>query len=151
MSYGNYNMPGGQNFNNPYPGGQNFNNPIQGNYIPLCNLCKGSGYYINNGMNIPCKCGQPNPDINYNYNEFPIETIHSPVKHQPHHKNIFSRAWSALTNCASCGGRGFINGWTHSGHQKVCYDCIRASGYCPACENSGYKIHNGKPCKCGLF
>ena len=66
MNYG-----ASSNFNLPYPNysSTNFNaNPMSSTSVTLCNLCKGSGYYINNGMNIPCQCGQFNPNLNYNYN-----------------------------------------------------------------------------------
>ena len=154
-NYGNpYPNPNPNNYN-MYPQNENLN--AFSNPVPLCNLCKGSGFYLMNGMNMPCQCSpqaliQPT-NYYYNYDEYPQGTIYSEKhhKHHPHHRNIFSKTFHAIKDCITCGGRGFMNASTRSGHQKVCYECIRASGYCPVCENTGYKIHNGRQCKCGLF
>ncbi len=153
------------NYNyNPYP---NVNTNLNAG---LCNLCKGAGSYFSNGVNVPCQCtpiGYSSSNFNAyptssNFNAYPNPSIVPPAhiynstSYHPHHKNIFEKAWDGVKgiftpNCLSCDGRGFQNNYTRSGHPKVCYDCIRASGYCPVCQNTGYKIHNGKMCKCGLY
>jgi hypothetical protein len=154
-------MNPGQNYPiggyNPYPN-------INTNYNPgICNLCRGAGSYISNGVNVPCQCqpsvGFSSANFNaytpYGQTNYPQEHIYNDTNYHPHHKNIFEKAWDGVkgvfTSCKKCKGEGFQSNYTKSGHPKVCYECIRASGYCPVCQNTGYKIHNGKRCKCDLY
>jgi hypothetical protein len=162
------------NYNNPnyiYPNldtnfNQNFNANLNAsnqnfNAVPICSVCKGTGFYILNGTNVPCQCPpytsstyQPQNTMNYNMNYEdirPSRHIEGRNHHHPHHKNIFSRTFHGIKDCINCAGKGFINAFTNSGHEKVCYECIRNDGFCPVCENTGFKLHNGKPCKCGLL
>jgi hypothetical protein len=118
------------------------------NYIPAytstitCNLCKGTGYYILDGIQNVCQCMnqtklvQPQ-NINVLVNE-----------KKP---GLIRRTFQALSDCVQCGGRGFINGFRHPNHTKYCYTCIKSNGFCPKCNNTGYKLSSGKICKCGTL
>jgi hypothetical protein len=59
--------------------------------------------------------------------------------------------FNPIPNCAECGG----TGWKlkkkskESEKKKPCKLCVKASGFCPKCNNTGEKIGKpGKLCKC---
>jgi hypothetical protein len=95
-----------------------------------CQQCLGNGWYILNGVKQPCVC---------------IEKAN--CVHKPKKKNILSRAWDSVVNSVTVGAKEFSNTWNKS---KYCIDCVRTTGYCPKCNNSGYKTTNNKQCKCKL-
>lgn len=88
----------------------------------LCHTCLGSGCYNLNGTIYPCVCVTDK-------------------------ENILSRTFNKV-DCSACSGKGYIDSYKHPGHKKICMECVRLSGYCPKCFNTGIKIINGKQCKC---
>ncbi len=142
MNY-NYNPNPYSNYNDP-----NFMNPqIQTTTtrpISECSRCSGRNYYLDPyGARLDCH-DHIYPSLNY----MPPQQNVYPVQRQP--ENIFKRTYHAIKECVTCGGRGFIQSWNNP-REKYCNDCIRAGGYCPKCNNTGYKLKNGKRCKCGMY
>ncbi len=137
------------NFNyNPNPYNSNYNDPYynpQFESVPhrICTRCSNQGYFIDNyGIKFTClEHIYPQP-----YVMPPQENIYT--NYRP--ENIYTHAYHVFKDCINCGGRGFIDSRNHQ-RGKYCYDCIRATGTCPVCNNTGYKLKNGKRCKCGLF
>jgi hypothetical protein len=130
------------NYNNPYPN-QGYVNPQANMYSNNCNMCGGMGYYTNpNGAQIYCQHAniqQTQPMMN--------PYVKEEIIVRPKHQNIVSRTFRALENCVKCAGRGFTDGYNGN---EYCIDCIRESGFCPMCENTGYMLNSGSRCRCGM-
>lgn len=140
------------NYNYPYQNPKiNYNDP---NYIHhshhhghasnICSRCSNQGYYLDPyGTRLDCT------DHIYTTPSYisPQETAYR-VHTKP--ENILSRTYHSIKDCVKCGGSGFVNSWKNP-KQKYCIDCVRKNGYCPKCNNTGYKLKNGKPCNCGLY
>jgi hypothetical protein len=60
------------------------------------------------------------------------------------------RTFQPITTCNTCTGSGYIKSKRHHGKHKYCYDCTRVGGFCPRCNNTGFKLKSGKACKCGI-
>lgn len=138
------------NFNDPMYAKQMHIHP-QPNYN-VCPKCAGAEKYFENGIQYPCLHENTAYTTTTNFNT-PPEIISAAHIHTGHYKrpNIFNRGWHALKDSFRCGSHKFRESYTKSGRPKYCYECIRVNGYCPICENTGYKKHNGKRCKCGLI
>ena len=57
-----------------------------------------------------------------------------------------SSGWKGVQNCSKCGGSGYK---VKGEKKKSCKLCVKATGYCPDCNNTGIKLNKpGKECKC---
>jgi hypothetical protein len=55
-------------------------------------------------------------------------------------------SFKGLPDCEQCRGKAFkVN---KRGKLKPCRNCLKQTGNCGICNNTGYKMHNGKKCKC---
>lgn len=141
--YNNFNQPMMNNpnpnlnpMNNPYGNtmgtNMNMNNPMMSGGI--CNKCNNTGLLRNiNGMTSPCSCRSVSMEQQYYQGSG--------------NGNILSRItdkFRAITDCFSCRGSGYQ--LSKHGRQTYCGNCITSNRYCPKCNNSGFKIKNGKPC-----
>lgn len=101
--------------------------------IMNCNMCLGTGFFENiKGFQQPCQCGISPRTIIYTHK---------------HHRNLFEKVgnkFKAIFSCSRCHG----NGWVYSkyGNQTYCPTCITVNKYCPKCNNTRYKLKNGKNC-----
>jgi len=69
---------------------------------------------------------------------------HDLSQHQ--HTNL---TFKGLHECRHCHGEGYVKG--RKGAMKPCKTCIKASGICPKCNNSGMRMDKpGKKCRCHL-
>lgn len=55
--------------------------------------------------------------------------------------------FKGVTGCKNCSGNGFrVN--KSSGKLKPCRYCVRITGDCGLCNNTGFKLSSGKKCRC---
>ena len=55
--------------------------------------------------------------------------------------------WAGIPGCKECGG----DGWRRSkltGGKKPCSHCVKVTGNCPLCGNTGRRLDKDKRCKC---
>jgi hypothetical protein len=98
---------------------------------PNCMTCNNTGYFrsMNNIMQT-CQC-----------QNLPIG---QPYYHQSILDSIGNK-FRAISNCLHCRGSGYM--LSKHGNQTFCGNCISSNRYCPKCNNTGYKLKNGKHCK----
>ena len=61
--------------------------------------------------------------------------------------------FTPITNCVECSGTGWIvkKKSKETEKKKPCKLCVKKSGFCPKCNNTGEKIGKpGKICKCQI-
>ncbi len=97
----------------------------------MCMTCNNTGVFRTmNGMIQTCQCQNVS-------------------MRQPYHQggliNSIENKFRALANCFHCRGSGYS--LSKHGNQTYCRSCISANRYCPKCNNTGYKLKNGKHCK----
>jgi len=57
--------------------------------------------------------------------------------------------YAGVPDCKHCHGQGYIKSKLHSDKMKACKDCVKATGNCPRCGNTGYRINKpNKKCNC---
>ncbi len=145
---------------NPYNYNQQYyQNPMNQPYmrsnmnVATCMTCGNTGYFRDmNGMNRPCtNCqghnmmgqgGMINP-MNQMGSMGQMGKIGNTFYH-PGFLDSYRDKFRALSNCFTCRGSGFTS--SKYGNQTICHNCIRANGYCPKCNNTGFKLKNGKRC-----
>jgi hypothetical protein len=143
----------------------NFGYGMPNNMNISCNMCSGSGFIIDSfGMQQQCRCqirmgcNQCNGTgyfMNMNGFQQPCQCIIAPgtvIYPNRHHRNLFQYLgdkFQAIFGCGRCSG----NGWIYSkyGNQTYCPSCITANGFCPKCNNTGFKIRNGRSCNHSFY
>jgi hypothetical protein len=55
--------------------------------------------------------------------------------------------YRGLPSCTECHGEGYRNSKL-TGKIKPCDHCVKATGNCPLCKNSGFRTDKNKTCKC---
>jgi hypothetical protein len=62
---------------------------------------------------------------------------------------LSKKVFVGIPNCSGCGGSGYLRATAKHGEMIPCMDCVKVSGHCPECNNTGYKIvRHAKKCKC---
>jgi hypothetical protein len=57
--------------------------------------------------------------------------------------------FQGVPGCKHCGGAGYVKSKMASDKMKACKDCVKATGNCPRCGNTGYRLHKPeKKCNC---
>jgi hypothetical protein len=57
--------------------------------------------------------------------------------------------FTGVPGCHHCGGAGYVKSKTASDKMKACKDCVKATGNCPRCGNTGYRLAKpNKKCNC---
>ncbi len=139
---------------NPYNYNQQYyGNPMNQPYInpSACMTCNGTGFNRNmSGQTLPCSScqghqmayggpGMMNPNMGYSGQM----GMSQPYYHSGFLDSVKDK-FRAITGCHNCRGSGYA--LSRHGRQTVCPNCISANRYCPKCNNTGYKIKNGKMC-----
>jgi predicted acyltransferase (DUF342 family) len=87
-------------------------------------------------------------NLNLNTNTVPLTTnvVDVPITTAPIVGGVSSN-YRGIPGCKICHGVGYRKSKKHA-HMKACKPCVKATGQCGVCSNSGIRMDDHKPCTC---